>query len=43
MHKKLGCEQEGILRQNIYTDGRYCDEICFGLTKEDYLKNIVKK
>ena len=38
LHKKLGCEQEGVLRQNVYTDGRYCDEIYFGLTKEDYLK-----
>lgn len=38
MHKKLGCEQEGILKQNIYTNGRYYDEIYFGLTKEDYLK-----
>lgn len=38
MHKKLGCEQEGVCRQNIYTDGRYCDEILYGLTREDYLK-----
>ena len=40
MHKKLGCEQEGVLRQNIYTNGRYYDEIYFGLTKDDYLKMI---
>lgn len=40
MHKKLGCEQEGLCRQNIYTNGRYYDEILFGLTKEDYLKTI---
>lgn len=39
MHKKLGCEQEGVLKQNIYTNGRYCDEIYFGLTKDMYLKN----
>lgn len=37
MHKKLGCEQEGTCRQNIYTNGRYHDEILFGLTKENYL------
>ncbi|WP_291584146.1 GNAT family N-acetyltransferase [Clostridium sp. UBA6640] len=40
MHKKLGCEQEGILRQNVYTNGKYYDEIYFGLTKDDYLKII---
>nr|WP_291563587.1 GNAT family protein [Clostridium sp. UBA2485] len=33
MHKKLGYEQEGVLKQNIYMNGRYYDEICFGLTK----------
>jgi RimJ/RimL family protein N-acetyltransferase len=40
MHKKLGCEQEGICRQNIYTNGKYHDEILFGLTKEDYLNSV---
>jgi RimJ/RimL family protein N-acetyltransferase len=40
MQKKLGCQQEGLCKQNIYTNGRYCDEILFGLTKEDYLKVI---
>lgn len=40
MHKKLGCEQEGVLKQNIYTNGRYYDEIYFGLTKDAYLKMI---
>ena len=40
MHKKLGCEQEGICRQNIYVNGRYCDEVLFGLTKEDYISNL---
>ncbi|MBU5311348.1 GNAT family N-acetyltransferase [Tissierella carlieri] len=40
MHEKLGCEQEGVCKQNIYTNGRYHDEILFGLTKEDYLKKI---
>jgi len=43
MHKKLGYEQEGILKQNIYTNGKYYNEICFGLTKDIYLKNIAEK
>ncbi len=38
MHEKLGCKQEGVLRQSIYTNGKYCDEIMFGLLKEEYLK-----
>jgi RimJ/RimL family protein N-acetyltransferase len=38
MHKKLGCEQEGLCKENIYTNGRYYDEILYGLTKTMYLK-----
>lgn len=38
MHRKLGCEQEGVLKQNIYTNGRYYDEIYFGLTKDKYME-----
>lgn len=38
MHKKLGCDQEGLCKQNIYTNGRYHDEVLFGLTKDMYLK-----
>lgn len=37
MLKKLGCQQEGVRRQMIYTDGRYHDEILFGLTLSEYL------
>lgn len=40
MHKKLGFEQEGILKENIYTSGKYYNEVCFGLTKDMYLENI---
>lgn len=38
MHKKLGFKQEAVLKQNIYTNGRYHDEIYFGLLKDEYLK-----
>ncbi len=37
--RKLGCVQEGIRRQTVYTDGRYMDEVLFGLTKEDFVAN----
>jgi RimJ/RimL family protein N-acetyltransferase len=36
MLKKLGCAQEGVRRQMVYTDGKYLDEILFGLTKEEF-------
>lgn len=32
----LGCVPEGRLRRNVYTDGRYFDELCFGLTREEF-------
>lgn len=38
LHEKLGFVKEGVLRQNIYADGRYHDTICYGLTKEEYMK-----
>ncbi len=43
MHKKLGYEQEGILKENIYLNGSYYDEVCFGLTIDKYLENISNK
>lgn len=43
MHRKLGCEQEGVLKQNVYTNGKYHDEIYFGLTKDCYLKSELAK
>lgn len=38
MHKNLGCQQEAVLKQNIYTNGKYHDEIYFGLLKDEYVK-----
>ena len=37
MHEKLACEVEGVHKQNGYTDGKYLDEIFYGLTKDTYL------
>ncbi len=36
MLNKLGCKEEGRRSQMIYTDGKYHDEVLFGLTKEEY-------
>lgn len=39
MMRKLGCIQEGVRRQVIYTDGKYQDMILFGLTKDEFMAN----
>ncbi|MDR6716678.1 GNAT family protein [Paenibacillus sp. 2003] len=38
MMRKLGCIQEGVRRQVIYTDGKYQDLILFGLTKDEFME-----
>ena len=37
--KKLGCREEGRIRSNIFTNGKYYDELYFGLTKEEFFDN----
>lgn len=39
MLKKLGASQEGVRRQEVYTDGRYMDVILYGLTKDEFVEN----
>jgi len=39
MLKKLGCIQEGVRRQIVYSGGRYLDGILFGLTKDEFVEN----
>lgn len=34
--ERLGCQAEGRIRRHIYTDGRYYDELIFGLTREEF-------
>lgn len=36
MLKKLGCVEEGRRRQMVYSQGRYYDELLFGLTKSEF-------
>ncbi len=33
---RLGCQAEGRIRRHIYTEGRYYDELIFGLTREEF-------
>lgn len=42
MLKKIGCQEEGVRRQVIYTNGRYYDEILFGLTRDEFNKKFIK-
>ena len=37
--KRIGCKREGRRRREIYTNGRYYDELLFGMTKEEFEKN----
>lgn len=36
LHHTLGFQDEGRLRRNCYTNGRYQDEVLFGLTREEF-------
>lgn len=36
LHKKLGFIEEGRRRQSLYTNGRYYDELMFGLTRDEF-------
>jgi RimJ/RimL family protein N-acetyltransferase len=36
--KNVGCTQEGVHRQVIYTKGQYLDVILFGLTKDEFIE-----
>ena len=33
---RLGCQPEGRIRRNVYTAGRYYDDLLFGLTREEF-------
>jgi len=33
---RLGCQPEGRIRRHNYTDGRFCDDLLFGLTREEF-------
>ena len=36
LHRRLGFVEEGRLRRTAYTDGRYWDEVLFGMTREEF-------
>ncbi|MBQ6550092.1 MAG: GNAT family N-acetyltransferase [Lachnospiraceae bacterium] len=36
LHEHLGFVREGVVRETYYTDGRYCDDILFGMTRDEF-------
>jgi len=36
--ERLGFKREGVLRQNSYFRGRFRDEVCFSLLKEEWIE-----
>lgn len=38
MHQKVGYQIEGTLRQSVYKNGRYQDQVLLSVLKEEYLK-----
>jgi RimJ/RimL family protein N-acetyltransferase len=35
-YKKCGFQVEGVLRNELFKDGKYCDEIVMGILKDEY-------
>ena len=36
VHEKLGYKREGLLRESVYKDGLYKNQICYALLKSEY-------
>ena len=36
--RKLGCKQEGTVRDVVFMDGKYHDQFLFGLTADEYVQ-----
>ncbi|MCL2519437.1 MAG: GNAT family N-acetyltransferase [Spirochaetaceae bacterium] len=39
LYKKLGFKEEGVLKEELYREGRYHDSIVMGLFRRDWVKN----
>jgi RimJ/RimL family protein N-acetyltransferase len=42
-HKKIGFREEGRMRREYYSEGRFYDSVCLGLTKEEYNDLNIKR
>lgn len=36
LHDRLGFTREGVIREAVYTGGRYYDLVCFGMTADEF-------
>jgi RimJ/RimL family protein N-acetyltransferase len=36
MHEKLGFIHEGLIRRNCFFNGKYHDDVLFGMTREEF-------
>lgn len=41
--RKIGCQKEGVWRENVFYDGKYIDVNLFGMTKEEFQSYLQKK
>jgi len=39
LHRKLGFQQEGCIRRNIYLNGQLHDDLMWGLLREEFEDN----
>ena len=37
-YEAVGFEQEGVLREHVFKNGRYCDIVCMGILRSQWLK-----
>jgi RimJ/RimL family protein N-acetyltransferase len=42
LHEHLGFVREGVLRQMIYTDGQYFDDVVFGMTADEFAERHLR-
>ena len=42
LHQKIGFKQEGRIRRNIYLNGKFYDDMLWGLLKEEFIENEEK-
>lgn len=40
LYEKIGFEREGLIKQDLFSKGRYVDRYLYGITKDKYLKNV---
>jgi len=42
MMLSLGCKQEGIVREEVFCNGKYHDRFLFGMTASEYRQKYTK-